>query len=247
MLAQHLSDVMTGVRPFLQASDYEVPVDAVSAFAIQADLLKRLAQPVGAWKVGLAPEPGKIWASPVPAAWVFDGPVTLPRGAFGVCGLELELAFCFDRDFEDSSLPVDDAEILSALKWVAPAIEVVSSRYQNWPDLDERYKLADFLNNGALIVGRKSPIAALREVGSPVLSLWVNQRSCAKTPSGNPAGDPRTLLAPLVRQSIDRGIPVRSGQWITTGSYSGICFAEWGATRAHAMIEGLGEVGITLE
>lgn len=246
-LAEHLSEVMTGLRPFLRAPDYEVPADPAAAFAIQADLLKRLAQPVGAWKVGMAPEAGKVWASPIPAAWAFDGPATLSRGAFGVCGLELELAFRFDRDFEASSLPADDAEILSALQWVAPAIEVVSSRYQNWPDLDERFKLADFLNNGALIVGQQSPLTELREVDSPSLALWINDRPGAKVPSGNPAGDPRRLLAPFVRQCVDRGIPVRSGQWITTGSYSGVFFAERGPTRVRAVIEGLGEVRVTLE
>ncbi len=245
-LAEHLSEVMTGLRPFLQVSDYEVPADTAEAFVVQTDLLKRLVQSVGAWKVGMAPEAGKVWASPIPASWVFGGIATLPRGAFGVCGLELELAFRFDRDFEASNLPADDAEILSALQWVAPAIEVVSSRYQNWPDVDDRFKLADFLNNGALIVGQQSPLTALQDVSAPSLELWVNDQSCARTPSGNPAGDPRQLLAPFVRQCVDRGMSIRSSQWITTGSYSGICFVESGTTRVRAMIEGLGEVRVTL-
>ena len=64
--------------------------------------------------------------------------------------------------------------------------------------------------------------------------------------AANPAGDPRRLLPWLVEHCSKSGITIDAGCVITTGSYSGMYFAD-GAGTATGVIEGLPRVILTLE
>ncbi|MDE2260374.1 MAG: 2-keto-4-pentenoate hydratase [Betaproteobacteria bacterium] len=222
-----------------------VPPDRDAAYSIQQDLLQRLNSPISAWKVGTAQTLGEVLGSPIPASsvQVISGSVRLADHE--ICGLELELAFRFGRSFPHRDMPYTDSEVLDALEAMAPAIEIVSSRYQGWPDLPDFLKLADLQNHGALIIGPSVPYRLDFPFLNPAIQLTVNGAECAKSPTGNPAGDPRHLLPAFVRQCVNRGLSIETGHWVTTGSYSGIYFAHApGLVRGY--FEGLPEVLLTL-
>ncbi|EQD71353.1 hydratase/decarboxylase [mine drainage metagenome] len=107
---------------------------------------------------------------------------------------------------------------------MACAIEVVSSRFLGWPHIPEFWKLSDLQNHGALLLGSPAPYDPDFPYLTPPVSLQVGGNEQAKFPSGNPAGDPRTLLQPFLQQCRERGIPMEPHHWITTGSYSGVYF-----------------------
>ncbi len=222
-----------------------VPYDRDAAYRIQEEIVQHLKSPVSAWKVGTTPSPGKVLGSPIPACCVQQSPALVQLAAHEICGIELEIAFRFKRDFPRRDAPYTNAEVLDALESVAPALEIVSSRLQGWPDLPDFLKLADLQNHGALILGAAQPYAPAFPFLSPTLRLQVSGVERAKTPSGNPAGDPRTLLPAFVRQCAARGLPIAADHWVTTGSYSGIYFVDSpGPVTGH--IAGLPEVSLTL-
>jgi 2-keto-4-pentenoate hydratase len=222
-----------------------VPADRDAAYRVQQEIVQELHSPVVAWKVGTAPPPGDVLGSPIPACCVQQGPGQARLAAHAICGVELEMAFRFKRGFPPRNEPYGDAEVLQALEAMAPALEIVSSRLQGWPDLPDFLKLADLQNHGALVVGEALPYDPGFPFLSPQLQLSVNGVAHEKSPTGNPAGDPRTLLAPLVRQCAARGLPVEAGHWVTTGSYSGIYFVTHpGLVVGH--FAGLPEVRLTL-
>ncbi|MHB8354435.1 MAG: 2-keto-4-pentenoate hydratase, partial [Burkholderiales bacterium] len=144
--------------------------------------------------------------------------------AHEICGVELEIAFRFKRDFPRRDMPYTDAEVLDALESIAFVMEIVSSRLQGWPDLPHFLKLADLQNHGALVLGDAQPYSPSFPFVRPALQLTVDGVDRAQSPAGNPAGDPRTLLPPFVRQCAARGLPIQATHWVTTGSYSGIYF-----------------------
>ena len=222
-----------------------VPADRDAAYRVQHEILQGLCSPVVAWKVGTAPTAGAVLGSPIPACCMRPDATEIALAAHAVCGIELEMAFRFKRSFPRRDEPYADAEILEALEYMAPTLEIVSSRLQGWPDLPDFLKLADLQNHGVLVVGQTLPYDPGFPFISPQLQLTVNGVAREKNPTGNPAGDPRTLLAPFVRQCAARGLPVEASHWVTTGSYSGIYFMDSpGLVAGH--FAGLPEVRLKL-
>ncbi len=222
-----------------------VPTDRDAAYSIQQEIVHALNSPVAAWKVGTAPSAGEVLGSPIPACCVQHRHAQANLAAHEICGVELEMAFRFKHSFPRRDQPYSDAEVLGALESMAPALEIVSSRLQGWPELPDFLKLADLQNHGTLVVGETVPYAPDFPFLSPMLQLTINGVAREKSPTGNPAGDPRTLLGPFVRQCVARGLPVEAGHWVTTGSYSGIYFVHSPALVV-GHFEGLPEVGLTL-
>ena len=204
----------------------DVPADREAAYRVQQQMLARMGTSIAGWKVGTAPLPDAVWSAPLPQPCVLESPARAQLARHPVCGLELELAFRFDREFSPAILSQTDEEILEALAFMALALEVVSTRYLGWPDVPDLLKLADLQNHGLLVVGEAVPYDPGFPFLAPTLSLQVNGIEVARQPGGNPAGDPRRLLPPLVRQCVERGVSITPHHWITTGSYSGICFVD---------------------
>ncbi|MDE1980778.1 MAG: 2-keto-4-pentenoate hydratase [Betaproteobacteria bacterium] len=202
------------------------PANRAAAYQIQRELLDLLGETAAAWKVGTAPAPETVWGSPLPQGCVRHSPARLQRAPGSVFGLELEIAFRFARTFPAGQLPDKDEDILAALEAMALAVEVVSTRYLGWPEVPDLLKLADLQNHGALVLGEPMPYRADFPFLAPRGALRLDGADVSKQPMGNPAGDPRRLLAPFVRQCAARGLPVQREHWITTGSYSGIHFVD---------------------
>ena len=222
-----------------------IPKTRSAAYAAQEALVVQLGGNVQAWKVGTAMTPGDVQGSPIPALCVHESPTEASLAHYPICGLELEVAFQFSQSFPPRSALYTETEVLSALSMMAASIEVVASRLQGWPDQEALLKLADLQNHGLLILGQAVPYHANFPYLQPALSFIFNGQSIAIHPAANPAGDPRRLLTPFINQCTQRGLPVQARQWISTGSYSGIYFAEQAGTAIGA-IEGLPEVVLRL-
>lgn len=202
-----------------------VPADADAAFRVQWAVLSLKRQPAAGWKVGSKSPTGPVQGAPLPKDGVLASPAELPLGGRRL-GLELELAFRIGRAFAPADEPYTDADVLAAVSEVCATIEVLSSRYAAWPEVDKFAQLADLQNHGALIVGEGVPYdAALRVLQVPArFSLdGVDIRS---GDLDNPAGDPRRLLAWAVNHCTMAGRTFEAGTLITTGSYTGVHFAE---------------------
>lgn len=222
-----------------------IPATRDGAYATQESVITLMGGDVCAWKVGTAATAGDVQGSPIPAICMHASPTQIALEKFPVCGLELEIAFQISLSFPPRGTLYTEVEVLSALSKMAAGIEIVSSRLQNWPDQPPFLKLADLQNHGLLILGQAVPYRSDFPFLRPALSFLLSGTSIAVHPAANPAGDPRQLLTPFINQCVARGMPVQAGQWVTTGSYSGIHFVtETG--MATGVIEGLPEVLLSL-
>lgn len=145
--------------------------------------------------------------------------------------------------------PQSEAAVRDAITSVHAAIEVVASRFTEWPNIDKRWQLADLQNNGALVVGEGVPYDAKFDTHFPIVSppmrFTFDGVDIAHAPPANPAGDPRWLPHWLVNHCVARGLDLAPGTVLTCGSYTGIHFPA-GAGVARGEIEGLPTVELTL-
>jgi len=237
--AQETRSPLTSLRPEL------VPADAAAAFAVQQRTLALRGQAIGGWKVGAKSPAGPIQGAPLPGDRILAAGAAVRREDYPVLGLELEIAFRFGRVFEPSAEPYADEVVFAGVASMLATIEIVSSRFAQWPDLDKLCQLADLQNHGALACGEAVAYSADFPFATPSLTFTFDGVDIVKSPVANPAGDPRRLLAWVVNHCTARGITVGSDAVVTTGSYTGMHFASSPGTVI-GEIRGLPPVSLTL-
>ncbi|MES2102729.1 MAG: fumarylacetoacetate hydrolase family protein [Pseudomonadota bacterium] len=197
---------------------------ADQAYAVQHDFLSRVSIGTGGWKIGAKSVDGPIQGAPLPLDGIYRCSAALNKRHFPVLGLELEIAFTFNREFTAADAGISDAEVLACLHGMQASIEVVSSRLAGWPQVDKLLQLADLQNHGALIVGEAVAYDQDFLFQHPRVSLRMDDAEIFSGQGSNPAGDPRRLLPWLVRHCAAQGLTLAAGSIITTGSYTGIHF-----------------------
>jgi 2-keto-4-pentenoate hydratase len=247
-LATRLVDARRQHRPIEEPAPDSLPPDAATAYAIQQAVIAGLEQSTGGWKIGAKTPGGAAAGAPIPRSLVLDSPARIAHKAFFRVLVELEIAFRFHEAIEPRGRAYARDEVLSKVDVVLPAIEIVDSRFAQWPDVAPLAQLADAQNNGALVTGHAvtySGVARGFDFVSPKLELTLAGRSLVPEVTGNPAGDPRELLVWFVNHCAAMGITIEPAWTITTGSYVGAHNVDKpGIVRGH--IDGLGEVEIEL-
>jgi 2-keto-4-pentenoate hydratase len=211
------------------------PADRAAAYAIQDATLARLG-PIGGWKVGAKSPEAEPTAAPLPASGILASGVALSGPAWRLRGIEAEVALRVAHDITDGMVTP------ASFDAVLPAIEVVETRLADFAESDPLAQLADLGSHGALVLGAPS---ALRPGEVDLRAVEAEQRFdgrvVAATRGGNTARDLWRLLDWLAAHCAARGQPLRAGQIVTTGSLTGMLFAEAGA-RVEVSLCGIGEV-----
>ena len=215
------------------------------AFAIQ-DRVTAALGPVGGWKVGADNAAATPTAAPLPASLVVRSGTRFPAGSFKGLGLEAEIAFRLATDLPARERPYSREEIVAAIESVKPVIEIVDSRWAGWPRVDKSWQLADHQSNGALVYGVGKPDWHGIDFAIQPAKLTVNDRIVAETLGCERAGDLFRLVTWLANHATARTGGLKAGQIITTGSCTGLSFANPGA-RIRASFPGIGEVETLIE
>jgi 2-keto-4-pentenoate hydratase len=231
-------------RPIESLPAALVPATADAAYAVQDAVVPALGAIAG-WKVGAASPTAEPNCAPLFAASTAASPVRWPASRFRLRGIEGELAFRFGRALPRRAAPYGEDEVWAAIDTLHPAIELVESRFADFRAMDKLALLADFGSNGAFCYG-----AAVRDwravdfLRQPAV-LTFDGKEIARAIGGNAAGHPRRLLAWLANHRVTRGSGVAAGDIVTTGTHTGLVFAEPGAAVT-VRFAGLGEASLTL-
>jgi 2-keto-4-pentenoate hydratase len=247
-LAQRLISARRQHRAIDSLPSSCLPPDAATAYAIQQAVIAGLCCATGAWKIGARSPGGDASGAPIPASLTFASPARVERQLFFRVLIELEIAFRFAEPVAPRGQSYARDEVLALVGTVLPTIEIVDSRFGDWPNVALLAQLADAQNNGALVTGHPvsySSLARSFDFVSPELELAFDGASLVPEAPGNPAGDPRELLVWFVNHCAAMGITIDPAWTITTGSYVGAhMIGEAGTVRGH--IDGLGEVEVEL-
>lgn len=222
-----------------------IPENADDAYAIQHFIIDQCEARIDGWKVGSKSADGQIHCSPLPHQGIYKPGAILDRGNYPVLGIELEMFFCFDRDFMPGAAEISEQEIRQSIGTMGASFEIVSSRIAGWPKAPQLAMLADLQNHGALIVGEQIAYRDDFPFLNPIAYLEIDGKDIFRGAGTNPAGDPHRLLCWLVNHCRQRGVAIPAGTVITTGSYTGMHFPAQ-ACRVAASIAGLPQIDFEL-
>lgn len=246
-------EIQTIARQLLEARTSGMAVDwrllpiddAAAAYAVQDACIAHLGA-VGGWKVGSKGDGSTPAASPLPVSGVLPSGAVLAGTGWRLRGLEVEMALRVGRDLAIDEMADTREALVTVFDAVLPAIEVVETRLAPVPCENPWAGMADLQSHGALIIGQPLPLTTapdLPDLRTLVARLAVDGLEVARLTGGNPAGagDIWAVLAWLVRHAAARGLPLRRGQIVTTGSCTGVQYALAGQ-EVRGEVEGLGAV-----
>ncbi|TQK68927.1 2-keto-4-pentenoate hydratase [Nocardioides sp. SLBN-35] len=140
----------------------------------------------------------------------------------------------------------DDADILAATVAVAPALEIIDSRYR-----DFRFSLTDVVADNtsasSFVVGPWRSFADARaelDLAALDVTLTVGGEQVARGSSADILGDPVLALAAVKRMAREHGVALPAGSIILAGAATAAVALTPGAS-VEAVVGGLGPVRVT--
>ncbi|MBD8601905.1 MULTISPECIES: fumarylacetoacetate hydrolase family protein [unclassified Pseudomonas] len=209
-----------GLRLDSEAQAYDVQRRVAEAMGWFADA------PARAWKLGGAPG-SLISAAGVPAGTVRASGWQVPPGHCHALGIEGELFVRLSRDLDEHT---DLAAAYAAIDAWMPGIELCDTRWVDGIQADALLRLADQQLNRELIVGLPVTLAAVPDWSAQAATLHVDGEQVVRGLGSHPFREPLNSLPWLARHAVALGNPLRAGDLIATGSWTGIHWAPPGAS-----------------
>ena len=217
------------------------PQSVAEAHAIQDATVAALGEGVAGWKVSVVD--GEVMRGVLLGSRVLQSPAHLRATDVPMLGIEVEIAFRFERDLPCRDQPYTKDEIAASVTALA-AIEVVDSRFQSYADTPVIDRLADFMSNGAFVTGTARPNWRSIDLAALKATLSVNGRTAVEQTGGHAAGDP--ILPAVALANALRPEGIAKGQIVTTGTYTGLHMAQPG-DRIVGSFEGFGSAELQFD
>jgi 2-keto-4-pentenoate hydratase len=212
-----------------------LPASLQEAYSIQDQAIGEWGLDVIGWKIGRVPEPfatrfgtdrlaGPIFVQTVAG----DEPTAMPVFANGFAAGEAEFLIRIGKAPPRGQTHFSLQEVSGLVDRVHVGIEVASSPLKTINELGPAAVVSDFGNNNGIVVGPEIP--NWRQSGFEDWSVTtlidgkvVGQGSASSFPDGA-LGSVRFLFELMAK----RQIPLRAGQWVSTGAITGVHDAQAG-------------------
>ena len=189
----------------------------------------RILGEVGGWKCSVPNGERKVAMAPIFASSISSSDTykVMPASpdANGIARVEPEIAFMLGRDLPPRDEPYTEAEMRGAIKETHLVLEVLASRYNDVKAVTFIEQLADCISNQGLVIG---PVVThdidvhVNEIPLTFERLDTTPPTMIRThPGKHPDGHPLLPFYWLVNFQSSRGIGLKAGQIVTTGSYAG--------------------------
>jgi len=213
---RRFSELPEAARPLSIADGYDVQ-DAIAAGR------GGLKDTTAGWKLGLGsanamraakltrPLIGRVYKGRL---YPSDATVPAPAGAKAL--IEIEIAFTLGRDVPPTQTPGDPLSSVSRTSLVS---EIVISRFIDRTVVGLPSFAADSVGFHALVIGpdvKPSDIATVTRS----LAVTCNGAEATTVATGDDAIDPVEMLGHLMAHARERGITLKAGEIVTTGTLS---------------------------
>lgn len=204
------------------------PKTAAEAYAVQDATARALGEAVAGWKVGATgamarkllkargPFAGRVFASRV-----LRSGAEIPSDTYPMRGLEGEIAFRLGQDLKPRAKPYSAREVAKAIATVHPAVEIVSSRWQDWLAAGLPSITADHGANGALVIGRAFAGGTDLDLTTLAVEMRVDGAVVGKGTGADVIGGPLGSLLWLANL-LRRREGLRAGDYVSTGTCTGL-------------------------
>ena len=247
--AKLLTDARLSISQIENLGD-DAPTDIASAHRIasaHADSLQWT--PIG-WKVGATSRAAMELLDCVEpfAGRIFDGTVygsqILHPNAMIDPFLETEFAFLLGQNLPPREGNYSMEEVKAATRAVMPAFELLTSRFVDWLEVGHLNLIADSGSNGGAVLGQPVEPDRWPELSKVDVVLTIDGEQVASGSGTGILGDPWRSLEWLVNHLSARQIGLRTGEFVLSGTCTGINALPVGST-AVATFSGLGDVTIS--
>ena len=205
------------------------PTSIEEGYAIQRAFIQVWRQPVVGWKVGATvPAVQKLFKvhepffGPIHAGGLLRSPAAPNAEDYQPLTVESEFAFRLGRDLPPRSEPWSREEIVAAVEGVAPAFEIVSSRFTIIPFDDVASCIADCGLNGGLVTGELETDWRRLDLAAHEVHLSVDGALRQSGSGANVLGNPLNVLDWAVNALSSAGVGMRRGQYVSTGTVTGV-------------------------
>lgn len=233
-------------QPMVVPEKTAIKTDVV-AYRVQDKVFAKLwpgAHPA-AWKAGGPSDKVEPTAAPIAPELVLKNPAKVSAKAFGMVGVEGEVAFRLAKDLPPREQAYGDEEIADAIAEAVVTIEVCASRIAKWKTAPGSWQLADFQNHGALVVGSGTKNWRKIDFRRQPMEIRVGSR-VSKATGSHSFGDPFRLMPWIVAHCARRSGGLRKGDIVTTGAWTGLEAAKAG-DEVVASFAGIGEANLRIE
>lgn len=221
------------------------PTSLDEAYLVQ-DRMALVYGEIGGWKIGAPAADATPVYAPMPLGWIAGSGATLYGPNYRFRGIESEIAFLLGEDLPVRDTPYTRDEVLGAIASCHPAIEELESGFADPREVSRFQSLCDLQMHGGFVYG--PAVADWRSIdfSAEKVSLTIDGTVRVERTGSNTSGDLLRLLPWLANEGGARTGGLRAGQWITTGSWTGVTVAE-PAARVDVRFEHAGEVYLRFE
>ena len=154
----------------------------------------------------------------------------------GPCsGYTAEIAFQFAKDLPRRVEPYTREEVSAAIGSCHPAIEIIESALEDPLAAPRESMLADMQMHGGFVTGPAVPHWQQIDWQHEGVHLIVDGSVRIENVASNPGGvDFLRLLTYLANEGAARTHGLHAGQWVTTGSWTGVT---WATASAQVLVE----------
>jgi 2-keto-4-pentenoate hydratase len=254
MTGEREKELMSAAGLLLDARRTNTPIDDLpeavrpatleEAYFIQ-DRLALAYGETGGWKVGAPTADATPMFAPMPKAWIASNHAIL-GGRHRFRGLEAEIAFQMGKDLPPRENAYSRDEVTAAIGSCHPAIEVIESGLTDPTKASKLSMIADLQMHGAFVYGAAVANWQSIDFSRERVTLAVDGAMRVDRTGSNTAGDLTRLLPWLVNEGASRTGGLEAGQWVTTGSWTGLSLAMKGS-KVDVKFFSAGEVDLRFE
>ena len=208
-----------------------LPPDMAAGYAIQEAAIGLWQDSIAGWKVGLVPPAeqerlgtvrlsGPIFSRNVTRAGAVATHLAAIRGGFAALEVELVAAIGSDVKPDKTDWTLEEAAATVGAWHVG--MEFAASPLATINDLGATVVIADFGNNSGLIVGQRVDTALLSDPARLLCRVAIDSQEVGRATAAAIPGGPLEALRFLLGHLAERGRPLRTGQWVTTGAVTGV-------------------------
>lgn len=205
------------------------PTTLEEAYFVQ-DRMALAYDDIGGWKVGAPSSDATPLFAPMPLNWIGPSGCELRGITHRMRGLEAEIAFLMGDDLPSRDTPYTREEVIGAIESCHPAIEVIESGLIDPLATDRLTMIADMQIHGGFVFGDGVPNWQDIDFKQEKVSLAVDGAVRVERTGSNTAGDLLRLLPWLANEGASRTGGLKKGDWITTGSWTGLTQASAGSS-----------------
>jgi 2-keto-4-pentenoate hydratase len=231
--------------------DHLRPQTLAEGYAIQDAMVATAAQPVSGWKIAATSKAGQehIGVTEPLAGRLFkkfilqDG-ARLPAAPLHMAVMEAEFAFRMGRELKPREAAYEKTEVCDAVGALHLAIEVPDARFERFAEVGPAQIVADDAFASWFVLGPQVNEWRRLDLSVQKVRALKNGALFAEGVGANALGDPRIALTWIANHLSRRGIGLKEGDVITTGTCITPAAIEPGDQMVAEFI-GLGRLGVS--